>query len=111
MKPVVAILVLLLTGLPQVVEARSRTIHATQTANCNGHPVTVAVVGPATVTCLNPTQSIQRPGNPPAACYITGPGIAQQVLKDGMVAINGAGEITLTCHGSGSLSCSARIED
>lgn len=111
MKPVVTILVVLFTGLPQIVEARSRTIHATQTANCNGHPVTVAVVGPATVTCLNPTQSIQQPGSPPASCYITGPGVARQVLQGGVVATKGAGEITLACHGSGSLTCSARIED
>jgi hypothetical protein len=111
MKPIVTMVVLLLAGLPQVGQARSRTIHATQTANCNGHPVTVAVEGPAKVTCLNPTQSIQQPGNGPASCFITGPGVAQQVQKDSYVATNGAGKVTLTCHGSGSLTCSARIED
>jgi hypothetical protein len=111
MRPVVTILVVLLTGLPQVVQARSRTIHATQTANCNDHPEIVTVAGPATVTCLNATQSIQQQGKPPASCYISGPGVAQEVLKDGNVATNGPGKVTLTCHGSGSLACSARIED
>lgn len=111
MKPLVTMIVLLLAGLPQVAQARSRTIHATQTANCNRHPATVAVEGPATITCLNPSQSIHRQGSPPAACYITGPGVEQVVPKDGNIAINGAGKVTLTCHGDGSLTCSARIDD
>jgi len=111
MKPVVLAVVLLLTGLPQIVQARTRTIHATQTANCNRHPATVAVQGPASVTCVNPTQSLQKPGNPPASCYVTGPGVAQQVPNGGNVEVSGAGNVTLSCQGSGSLACSARIED
>ena len=111
MGPVVLVVVLLLTGLPQVVQARTRTIHATQTGNCNRHPATVAVQGPASVTCLNPTQSLQKPGNPPASCYVTGPGVAQQVPNGGGVEVSGAGKVTLSCNGSGSLTCSARIED
>ena len=111
MKPLVTMIVLLLTGLPQVALARTRTIHATQTGNCNRHPATVAVDGPVTVTCLNSSQSIHKQGGPPAACYITGPGVEQLVPKDGNVAINAAGTVTLTCHGDGSLSCSARIDE
>jgi len=111
MKPVALVVVLLLAGLPQIVQARSRTIRATQTGSCNRHPATVAVQGPATVTCLKPTQSLQKPGNPPASCYVTGPGVAQQVPNGGDVEISGAGNVTLSCHGSGSLTCSARIED
>jgi len=111
MKSIVPVVVLLLTGLPQIVQARTRTIHANQTSNCNKHPATVTVLGPATVTCLNPTQSLEKPGHPPASCYVTGPGVAQQVAKDGNVEINEAGTITLSCQGSGSLTCSARIED
>jgi hypothetical protein len=111
MKPGLLIVVLVLTGLPQIVQARTRTIHANQTANCNRHPATVSVQGPASVTCLNPTQSLQKPGNAPASCYVTGPGVAQQVPSGGNVEVSGAGTVTLACHGSGSLTCSARIED
>jgi len=111
MKPVVPVVVLLLTCLPQIVQARTRTVHATQTATCNRHPAKVAVQGPASVTCVNPTQSLQKPGNPPASCYVTGPGVAQQVPNGGNVEISGAGTVILSCQGSGSLSCSARIED
>jgi hypothetical protein len=111
MKLVVPVVVLLLTGLPQIVQARTRIIHATQTGNCNRHPATVAVQGPASVTCVNPTQSLQKPGKPPASCYVTGPGVAQQVANGGDVEISGEGTVTLSCNGSGSLTCAARIED
>ena len=84
--------------------ANSVVIHATQEASGNQHPGTAAVKGAAKVTCI-------ATAGKDCTCYITGPGVASQVPKGGVVGTSGAGTVTLTCNGQGALSCSARVDD
>jgi hypothetical protein len=87
--------------------------HQISANSINGqpHPGTTAVKGPATVTCLSASQSGAKPGDPPASCYVTGPGLAQQLARGANAGTSGAGTVTLTCNGIGNLSCSARVDD
>jgi hypothetical protein len=98
-------------GTATIASAASRVINASTDMNGNQHPGTTAVRGPARVTCLTATQSSAHPGDPPATCYVQGPGVASQVQKGANVGTSGAGTVTLTCNGQGRLTCSARVDD
>jgi hypothetical protein len=90
----------------------SRTISATVDLNGNQHPGTVAVRGPASITCLSATQSaLQHPGDQPPACFVTGPGLANRLEKGQNAGSTGAGTISLICNGQGRLTCSAKVDD
>lgn len=99
-----------IAGTTGTMVAASRQISATS-LNGQPHPGTTAVKGPATVTCLNASQSGAKHGDPPATCYVTGPGLAQQLARGANAGTSGAGTVTLTCNGIGNLSCSARVDD
>jgi hypothetical protein len=90
--------------------AASRTISA-NSVNGQPHPGTTAVKGPAKVTCVNASQSGAKPNDPPASCYVTGPGLGSALPKGASAGTSGAGTVTLTCNGIGNLSCSARVDD
>ena len=90
--------------------AESRTISASS-VNGQPHPGTTAVKGPAKVTCLSATQSGAKASDPPATCYVTGPGLASQLPKGANAGTSGAGTVTLTCNGIGNLRCAARVDD
>ena len=110
MKRVLVVAVGLVVTL--VASAASRTISATTDLNGNQNPGTAAVKGAASVTCLSATQSgIPHPGDPPPACYVTGPGLANRLEKGQNAGSTGAGTITLICNGQGRLTCSARVDD
>jgi len=104
-------LLLVVAGLLQFARAGSRSISASTDANGNQHPGTAAVKGPATVTCSSATESAHKPGDPPPACYVTGPGVGARVEKGHQVGTTGAGTVTLICNGNGRLTCSAQVVD
>ncbi|SRR6266481_3253485 len=103
MKTIIATSLILAGGFWQIAVAGSRTISSYTEASGNQHPGTAAVSGPAKVTCTNV-------GGKNATCYVTGPGVAQQVPKNGQVGTSGAGTVTLICNGTGPLTCQARID-
>jgi hypothetical protein len=103
MRTIVVTGLILAAGFWQTAMAGSRIINSYTEASGNQHPGTAAVSGPAKVTCTNV-------GGTNATCYITGPGVAQQVPKNGQVGTSGAGTVTLICNGSGALTCQARID-
>jgi hypothetical protein len=86
--------------------AASHVIQASVEASGNQHPGTVAVRGPASVTCLD-----AQPQRSNATCYVTGPGLDRQLPKGANAGTSGAGTVTLTCNGNGALRCSARVDD
>ena len=102
MKLLMGIGVILVATVP-VALAGSRVISASTEASGNQHPGTAAVSGPATVTCIFVAGTN-------ATCFVTGPGVAQQIPKGGQVGTSGAGTVTLICNGSGALRCQARVD-
>jgi len=99
-----------IAGSTATMVAASHQISA-NSINGQPHPGTTAVKGPATVTCVSASQSGAKPGDPPATCYVTGPGLAQQLARGANAGTSGAGTVTLTCNGIGNLSCAARVAD
>jgi hypothetical protein len=72
------------------------------------HPATAAIKRAATILCASANSN----QGSPAACYIVAPGVSRQVLKGQSVGASGAGTVTLTCDGQGTLvRCSANILD
>jgi hypothetical protein len=107
-----SLLVMLLIGIDAgIILAASRTINASTSANGQPHPATAPVKAGQKFTCTNATQSVNAPGNPPASCYVGGPGTAQSFPKNGGGAFSGPGTATLTCNGQGYLTCSLGIDD
>jgi hypothetical protein len=90
------------TGVSRVISASSD-----QTGQ---HPGLAAIVGPATVSCLNASSDIQNP-QPPPSCNILAPGYTGSVTVGQSVGASAAGTVTLTCNGQrNKLSCSARVQ-
>ena len=107
MKHMMFFVFVVLFGSLQMAQGASKTINSTTDKNGNQHPGTTAVKGPATITCL----TANPPQNPPATCYVEGPGVAKQVRVGANVGTSGAGTVTLTCNGTAPLNCSARVVD
>jgi hypothetical protein len=98
---------LLLFACGHKAHADSKAMSASSDSK-GSHPATSAVTGPVEVTCVSATDDS---GNPtPPACIIDGPGAAGVVDIGHKVAITGAGTVSLTCRGSGTLACTARID-
>jgi hypothetical protein len=103
MKIVIAICLVVAAGFFQAVSAGSQIIKSSTDAAGTQHPGSVAVTGPATITCTKVTGTN-------ASCYLTGPGIEKQVQKSFKALTISAGTVTLICNGSGSLTCEAQID-
>jgi hypothetical protein len=88
--------------------ADSKKISATADSK-GSHPATTAVNGPVVVTCISATDDSGK-ATPPA-CVVDGPGASGVVDIGRKVAITGAGNVVLSCHGSGTLACTAEIEE
>ncbi len=73
------------------------------------HSASAVVNGPVEVTCVSATDDSGKPT--PPACIIDGPGADGAVDIGHKVAIVSAGNIVLTCRGSGNLACTARIDE
>jgi hypothetical protein len=85
-------------------------IRALRDIKGNSRPASLAASGAARVTCVRAVQSAPlKPGDMRPACYVTGPGIEQQLPINASVQTKGGGTVTLTCTGAGQLGCSARI--
>jgi len=86
----------------------SKTISASSDSK-GSHSASAVVNGPVEVTCVSATDDSGKPT--PPACIIDGPGADGAVDIGHKVAIVSAGNIVLTCRGSGNLACTARIDE
>ena len=87
---------------------QSKTVSASADSK-GSHPANATVDGPVEVTCVTATDDS---GNvAPPACVIDAPGTSGVVDIGHKVTVAGAGNVVLTCKGSGTLNCTARIED
>jgi hypothetical protein len=85
-------------------------IKAFQDISGQSRPARYAANGAVTVTCVRAVQSAPvKAGDHQPACYVTGPGLGQQLAINKSAQTSGGGNVTLTCIGSGQLGCSARI--
>jgi hypothetical protein len=90
-------------------KAKQSKIIAASADSKGTHPANATVNGPVAVTCVSATDDS---GNAtPPACVIEAPGTSGVVDVGHKVEIAGTGDVVLTCKGSGTLNCTARIEE
>jgi hypothetical protein len=92
--------------------AATLEIKAFQDLTGQARPAVYNANGAVTVTCIRAVQSAPvKAGQSRPACYVSGPGVGQQLPIDKSIRTSGAGAVTLTCTGAGQLGCSARINE
>jgi hypothetical protein len=90
--------------------AATLEIRAFQDITGQSRPAVYNASGAVTVTCIRAVQSAPvKAGERQPECYVSGPGVGQQLPINKSVQTSGAGAVTLTCTGAGQLGCSARI--
>jgi hypothetical protein len=90
-------------GVLVVAIAGSRTLYSWTEASGNQHPQSAGTTGVVKVTCTDVAGTN-------ATCFVTGPGLGQQIPKGQNASTTGPGTVTLICNGSGPLRCWARID-
>jgi hypothetical protein len=84
----------------------SRTITASTDKNGQSFPASAVTNRRATVTCINAISGSYRKENPTPGCNLNGYG----VWIGGSIN-TGPGLVTLSCHGTSPLLCTARIDE
>ncbi len=84
-------------------------VHSLQatTDKSGEHPASAEISGPATLTCIN---GASETPNAEISCSVTGPGFTGILTKGKSANLNGAGTVTLKCHGQGYMRCDARVD-
>jgi hypothetical protein len=108
-------LLVMALGLMTIAEAcnrsapkQAKTISASSDSK-GVHSANTTTSGPVRITCVSATDDS---GNAtPPACIIDAPGTSGVVDIGHKVAVAGAGNVILTCRGSGTLNCTAQIEE
>jgi hypothetical protein len=89
-------------------QKKTKTISASSDSK-GAHSANATTSGPVQITCVSATDDS---GNTtPPACIIDAPGTSGVVDIGHKVAVAGAGSVILTCRGSGTLNCTAQIEE